>query len=75
MNTYSYPYASAHQSRDEEPTAWQMELAAALEGIFAKGAHTLDELIAGLNASRVKPPSGGPWTADNYTSLMHTLGA
>lgn len=75
MSDYQYPYLSAHQTRTHEPTAWQMELAAAIEGIFAKGAHTLDELIEGLNGSRVKPPNGGPWTAETYTALMRELGA
>jgi hypothetical protein len=75
MSGYQYPYLSAHQTRTEVPTAWQMELAAALEGIFAKGAHSLGELIEGLNASRVKPPHGGPWTPENYTALMRELGA
>jgi hypothetical protein len=75
MSGYKFPYLSAHQSRTVEPTAWQMELAAAIEGIFAKGATTLDELVAGLNASRVKPIDGGPWTPENYTALMRELGA
>lgn len=75
MSRYQYPYLSAHQTRDAEPTAWQMELAAAIESIFAKGAHSLDELIEGLNGSRVRPPGGGAWTAENYTALMRELGA
>lgn len=73
MSGYQYPYLSPHQSRDVEPTVWQMELASAIEAIFAKGAHSLDELIAGLNASRVRPPQGGAWTAENYTALMREL--
>jgi hypothetical protein len=52
-----------------------MELASALESIFAKGAHTLDDLVAGLNASRVKPVDGGAWTPENYTALIRELGA
>ena len=73
--SYQFPYLDPHQSRDREPTQWQMELASALESIFAKGAHTLDALVEGLNNSRVKPPDGGLWTADKYTALMHELGA
>jgi hypothetical protein len=75
MSAYVYPYLSAHQTRSSEPTAWQMELASALEAIFGKGAHTLDELVAGLNASRVRPAEGGAWTPENYTALMAELGA
>jgi hypothetical protein len=75
MSAYQFPYLSPHQSTTQEPTQWQMELASAIEGIFAKGAHTLEALVDGLNASRVKPPDGGPWTADNYAALMRELGA
>ena len=75
MSRYEYPYLSPHQSREREPTAWQRDLANAMESIFAKGAHSLDALVDGLNASRVKPPDGGAWTADKYTALMRELGA
>jgi hypothetical protein len=73
--SYQFPLLDPHQSRTHEPTQWQMELAGALESIFASGAHSLDALIDGLNASRVKPPDGGKWTADKYTTIMRELGA
>jgi hypothetical protein len=73
--TYQFPYLSPHQSRTQEPTQWQMELASAIESIFAKGSHSLDALVDGLNGSRVKPPDGGVWTADKFTALMRELGA
>ena len=73
--TYQFPYLSPHQSRTQEPTQWQMELASAIESIFAKGSHSLDALVDGLNESRVKPPDGGTWTADKFTALMRELGA
>ena len=73
--TYAYPYLSPNQTRTHEPTAWQQELANAIESIFAKGARELDELIAGLNASRVRPPDGATWTEQNFTALIHELGA
>jgi hypothetical protein len=73
--SYQFPYLDAHQSRTQDPTQWQMELAAALEGIFAGGAHSLEALVDGLNASRVRPPDGGKWTAEKYTTLMRELGA
>lgn len=74
MSAYRFPYLSPHQSRRHEPTAWQMELASALESIFAKGAHSLDEVVDGLNASRIKTPDGGPWTADGYKAVIAKLG-
>ncbi len=75
MSPYSFPYLSPHQSRTREPTEWEMALAGALEHAFTRGARTLPELIAALNASRVRPLEGGVWTEDNYTALIHQLGA
>jgi hypothetical protein len=72
---YHFPYLSPHQTRTQPPTAWQQELANAIESIFSKGAGELDEVVAGLNASRVRPPSGGDWTEDNFTAVMRELGA
>jgi hypothetical protein len=72
---YEYPYFSPHQTRTQEPTAWQQDLANAIEGVFSRGARELDEVVAGLNASRVRPPNGGDWTADNFTAVMRELGA
>jgi hypothetical protein len=73
--SYQFPYLDPHQSRTHEPTQWQMELASAIEAIFAKGAQSLEALVGELNASRVKPPDGGLWTAEKYTTLMRELGA
>jgi hypothetical protein len=49
MATYRFPYLDPHQTRLHEPTTWQRELANAIEGVFAKGARELDELVEGLN--------------------------
>ena len=73
--TYQYPYLDPHQTRTQEPTAWQQELANAIEAVFAKGALELDELVAGLNGSRVRPPNGGDWTEANLTAVLRELGA
>lgn len=73
--TYQYPYLDPHQTRSQEPTQWQQELANAIESIFAKGARELDELIAGLNASRVRAPDGAKWTEQNFTAVIRDLGA
>ena len=52
-----------------------MSLAGALEEAFGAGHYELDDLIAALNASRVRPRDGGTWTVDGFTTLMHELGA
>lgn len=75
VTSYRFPYVQPLQARRGEPSAWEMELAGAIESIFATGAHSLEALIAGLNASRLRPPAGGPWTAENYTALMRKLAA
>ncbi|HZD88539.1 MAG TPA: recombinase-like helix-turn-helix domain-containing protein [Pseudolabrys sp.] len=75
MTRYRYPYLDPHQTRTHEPTAWQRELADAIESVFAKGARELDEVVAGLNGTRVRPPNGDDWTADNFTTVMRELGA
>jgi len=75
MSEYQFPYLNPVQTRTHEPTPWQIELAGAIESVFSKGAHELDELIAGLNGSRVRPPNGGDWTKENFTAVMRELGA
>jgi hypothetical protein len=72
--TYRHPYLSVHQSRSQPPTEWQQELANAIEGVFSKGARELEEVVVGLNESRVHPLKGGTWTAENFTALMRELG-
>jgi len=62
MNEYKYPCLEPVQTRTTEPTAWQQELANALEGVFAKGARELDAVVKGLNGTRVRPPNGDDWT-------------
>jgi Recombinase-like helix-turn-helix domain len=74
MAPYTFPYLSPHQSRQREPTEWELNLADAIEGAFSKGAHELDALVAALNTSRVRPQGGGQWTSENFTALMHELG-
>jgi hypothetical protein len=75
MPAYRYPYLETHQSRTQEPTPWQKELASTLESVFGRGAHDLDAVVAGLNGSRVRPPGGGDWTPETFTRVMHELGA
>ncbi|AXK80368.1 hypothetical protein DW352_07460 [Pseudolabrys taiwanensis] len=75
MPDYQYPSLDPHQTRTHEPTQWQKELANAIESVFVKGARELDEVVAGLNGTRVRPPNGADWTPENFTALMRELGA
>ncbi len=74
MASDPYPRLDPHQSRTRPPSDWEMALADTIEAAFARGAHELDALIAALNASRVRPPRGGDWTAATFTAVMHDLG-
>ena len=75
MTQYAFPYLNPIQTRTHEVTAWQQELADAIEGVFTKGARELPEVVAGLNRSRVRPPTGDDWTEANFTAVMRELGA
>jgi len=75
VTTYRFPYLNPVQSRTRTPSDWEMSLADVLENVFGKGHYELDALIAALNNSRVRPQQGGAWTAENFTALMHELGA
>jgi len=74
MATYRFPYLDPHQSREREPTDWEMALAGAIEAAFGQGHHELPALVAALNASRVRPQGGGQWTEENVRALMRELG-
>jgi hypothetical protein len=74
MSDIPYPYLEPRQARATPPTAWEQELANAIETIFAKRVWDLDQLVAGLNKSRVRPPVGGEWTTDNFQAVMKELG-
>ncbi len=73
--SYVFPYLSGRQTQDHEPTDWEMALADTLESIFARGEWELEDVVAGLNNSRVRPRQGGQWTADIYCAVMRELGA
>jgi hypothetical protein len=76
MNTtYSFPCLEPRQTLTGPISEWESALADAIEAAFAKGNHELDDLVAALNRSRVRPPSGGDWTAETFTSIIHELGA
>ncbi len=75
MPSYSFPALDPHQSRTREPSEWEMNLAAALEGIFGAGHYELPVVVAALNDSRVRPREGGHWTEANFQAVMAELGA
>ena len=68
-------YLEPHQSRDHEPTSYEIELAGAIEEIFASGAHDLQGLLEGLRATGLNAPDGRPWTEESFVAEMRRLGA
>ena len=74
MPSYAFPALDPHQSRNREPTEWEMQLSAAMEAAFGAGHYELPALVAALNASRVRPRDGGAWTEAKFTALMRELG-
>lgn len=74
-NTYQFPYLEARQTLTRPVTDWESDLADTIEAAFAKGNYELEDLVAALNRSRVRPPNGGAWTAEGFTALIHELGA
>ena len=74
-DTYKFPYLEARQHLLREPTEWEDDLASTIENAFAKGHWELEELVAALNRSRVRPRQGGTWTPENFQAVMRELGA
>ncbi|MEJ8672457.1 hypothetical protein OG331_07495 [Streptomyces sp. NBC_01017] len=71
----TWPYLTPHQTRDHEPTPYELKLARTLEEIFTHDGHELADVVAGLNARQVRTPSSEPWTEETFRSEMHRLGA
>lgn len=68
-------YLQPRQAATRAATDWENDLADVIEAAFAAGARDLDELVAGLNRSRVRPPGHAAWTPEVYVDLMKRLGA
>ncbi|MFG2550564.1 recombinase-like helix-turn-helix domain-containing protein [Streptomyces sp. NPDC048581] len=71
----TWPYLDPHQTRDHEPTPYEVKLAHTLEDIFTKDGHELTDVVDGLNARRLHTPTGEPWTEESFRAEMHRLGA
>ncbi|MEU9052101.1 recombinase-like helix-turn-helix domain-containing protein [Streptomyces sp. NPDC048384] len=71
----TWPYLTPHQTRDHEPTPYELKLARTLEEIFTHDGHELADVVGGLNARQVRTPSGEPWTEETFRTEMHRLGA
>ncbi|MFH8440898.1 recombinase-like helix-turn-helix domain-containing protein [Streptomyces sp. NPDC018026] len=75
MPETTWPYLDPHQTRDHEPTPYELKLARTLEDIFTKDGHELADVIGGLNSRQLRTPTGEPWTEESFRAEMNRLGA
>lgn len=68
-------YLVVHQSRDHEPTAYELRLAGSIEEVFATGTHDLPGLVQGLRQRGLAAPDGTDWTEESFVAEMARLGA
>jgi hypothetical protein len=66
-------FLSKWQSRDTEPTEYELDLADALESAFSSGIDTLSGLVEWLNARGVVTPAGRDWTEASFAEAMRSL--
>ena len=63
------------QHRASAPSDYENALGDALERVFADGAESTDEVVAGLNALAFRTADGLAWTVAAFEAEMARLGA
>ena len=66
-------YVNPHIARKREPTAYENQLADAMEQAFAAGAWELDALVAHLNAAGVHDSQQVAWNAQSFQAELARL--
>lgn len=66
-------YLNPNQSRDSAPTAYENELADAIEAAYADNIHELSALVDRLNETGPRDPDGNVWTKESYAQTMAIL--
>jgi hypothetical protein len=62
-----------HQARRREPSAYENQLADAMERAFSQGLWELDQLVDSLNQQGVTNPEGAVWTAAAFEMQIQKL--
>lgn len=62
------------QTRPAVPSNYEMNLAMALEQIFAQRIYELPEIVAALNRDGLRTPDDQPWTEQNFQAHFRELG-
>ena len=63
------------QHRATAPSDYENALGDALERVFADGAQSVEEVVAGLNAQTFRTADGTAWTVASFEAEMARLGA
>lgn len=63
------------QTRTNAPTEYENQFGDALEQVFEKGAASLEEVTAGLNALGFRTPDGQSWTGERFQEEVKRLAA
>ena len=64
-----------HRTLNVSPSDYEKKLSGALFEILSRKTHDLAGIVAALNQSGVKPPSGEIWTDESFAAEMERLGA
>lgn len=68
-------YVAEFQARERGPSPYEDALADALEAAFAQGIDDLPGLVAALDRSGLRLPTGEAWTEAALTAELNRLGA
>jgi hypothetical protein len=69
------PYREIHQARRRVPSAYEDQLADALEVAFGEKAWELPRLVERLNSLGSTDPNGVPWTAESFRHEISVIAA
>ncbi|HML83238.1 MAG TPA: hypothetical protein PKE37_15905 [Thiomonas arsenitoxydans] len=61
------------QTRGEEPSAFERDLADTLINVFGSGVTSLPEVVAGLDAAGLRQQNGARWTQESFRACMARL--
>lgn len=70
----SQPTLMVWQTRDHEPTSYELSLAEHLIRAFSSGAETIDEVVSALNEQGMLHGSGYAFTTESFRQEMARLG-
>jgi hypothetical protein len=70
----SYP-RYIHRTLNVAASDYEKKLSGALFALLSRKIHDLAGIVAALNQSEVRPPSGQSWTEESFAAEVERLGA